>query len=165
MASKGKTTTAGANGENGLPAEGTEDLQRVRTILFGGQIRDFESRLQAMQTRLDEDLERVRDDLRRRVDAVERFAKESLDELGRRLQDETGARVEGQERNEQSIARAAEAASHERREIREQILAQSHELRDELERRARDLADPDERTRDRPPGEQDRPGRPRRAPR
>ena len=82
-----KTKRAAPTPVNGsTPAEAApESLDKVRDILFGGQIRAVESRLNAAETRLLQGQENVRADLSKQIAQLESTLQKEVQSLGERL--------------------------------------------------------------------------------
>lgn len=70
--SAGKGRVAGAG-----PAE-AGNIDKIRDILFGAHIRDFEKRMARVEERLMKESSDLREELRRRFDSLESFTKRKL---------------------------------------------------------------------------------------
>ena len=71
-----------------------ESLDKVRDILFGGQMRAVESRLQAAETRLLQGQESVRADLSKQIAQLDSTLQREVQALGERLAGERTRRTE-----------------------------------------------------------------------
>ncbi len=89
-------TRKGASPTNGAaPADATpESLDKVRDILFGGQMRAVESRLQGVESRLLRGQEALRADFTRQVSALDGTLQKEVQSLGERLSAERTRRTE-----------------------------------------------------------------------
>jgi hypothetical protein len=77
------------------PAEAQpESLDKVRDILFGGQMRAVESRLQGLEERLRAEHEALRSDFAKQVESLDAFIRSEAQLLGERLAAERGKRTE-----------------------------------------------------------------------
>jgi hypothetical protein len=129
-------------GDNGR-AEESGYIDRLRDVLFGPQMRDYDDRLH----RLDENLTRVvaemRVELQRRMDAVEKVLKNEVELLTNRLETERLERDAGIDKFVQSVTEAKSAielkverldeqAAREIQNLRRQLLDQSNVLRGEI---------------------------------
>jgi chromosome segregation ATPase len=75
-------------------ADGTpESLEQVRDILFGGQMRTVETRLQSIEERLSREQESMRAEFAKRVADLDAFARRETQALHERIAAETDARV------------------------------------------------------------------------
>ena len=78
----------------GVPGETPENLDKVRDILFGGQMRAVETRIQGLEERLLRDQQALRADFLRQVGELEAFARKEVQELADRIAGERQKRVE-----------------------------------------------------------------------
>lgn len=110
MGDKGKRDMAGESaGEraaavrgNGPAVEGNVD--QIRDILFGGQMRDYERRFHELEERIRRESEKLRQDLQRRMDGLEELLREQGERFGSQL---TKIDREWREAGEQSGLQAA----------------------------------------------------------
>ena len=71
-----------------------ESLDKVRDILFGGQMRAVESRLQGLEERLRREHETLRSDFAKQVGSLDAFIRSEVQLLGERLATERSQRTE-----------------------------------------------------------------------
>jgi hypothetical protein len=121
----------------------TGKVDRIRDILFGSQMRDYDDRFQRLDERLTREAAETRADTQKRLEALENFIKGGLESVSNRLnaeQSERGSAVEKLARDLGETARALELATknlgeHADREfhaLRQQLLDQSKALGDEI---------------------------------
>lgn len=133
-----------------LSAEGG-NIDKIRDILFGGQMRDYERRFFRIEERLLKESADLREDTRRRFEALEAFIRNEMEALSERLKSEQSARdlsVQGLTRElqaagqnlEQKIAQLDEQTARKGRDLRQQILDQSKNLNDEIRRKYEELS-------------------------
>ena len=67
-------------------AEGNVD--KIRQILFGGQMRDYEQRFEAMETRITQNLDRVSRELEQRLERLNTYTRREVDKLGEQIKAE-----------------------------------------------------------------------------
>lgn len=138
-----------ADNSGALPVEGG-NIDKIRDILFGGQMRDYERRFARLEERLGKEVADLRDDTRRRFDALETFIKQELEALGERLQTEQRTRDEAVQDVsralkdtgqglERKLAQFDEQTTRTQRELRQQILDQSKSLSDEMRQKRDEL--------------------------
>ena len=140
--------TEGAAAEPGSDA----NVDKIREILFGGQMQDYEMRFTALENRLASAAAELREETRTRLDALEAYTKKEIATLGDRLA------AERRERTEAISAAAADATgvsaaielrvdaldertSTDVSDLRDGLLQQSKSLGDDLRRVQRTLAD------------------------
>jgi hypothetical protein len=127
------------------PAERPESLDKVRDILFGGQMRAVEGRLQALEERLLHEQAQLRADLGKQLAGVEAEARRELQALADQLTAERTKRSEelkalgadlrdglrGLEKRHVKLEEMGGAADA---EIRDSILEQSRAVSAQIER-------------------------------
>ena len=132
-----------------MPAE-SGNIDKIRDILFGGQMRDYERRFARLEERVAKEAADLRDDTRRRFETLEAFIKQELQALGERLQSEQRARDEAvqnasrtleetRQSLERKLAQFDEQSSRGQRDLRQQLLDQSKGLSDEIRQRHDEL--------------------------
>jgi hypothetical protein len=118
-------------------------VDRIRDILFGSQMRDYDSRFQRLDERLTREAADARADTQKRLEALETFLKGALESLTNRLNAEQFARGHATEKLAQDLAETAktlelgtknlgEHADREFHALRQQLLEQSKALGDEI---------------------------------
>ncbi|PWT93438.1 MAG: hypothetical protein C5B55_04575 [Blastocatellia bacterium] len=126
------------------------NIDKIREILFGGQMRDYDRRFSRVEERLIRETLELREDTRKRFDQLESFIKSEFAALSERLQQEHRTRDEavqglwrGLHETTQSLAnKLAEFHDNNMRaqsDLRQQILDQSKELNDEMRRRQEEI--------------------------
>lgn len=153
-AKNGGPVPSAAIESDGAAAEPASDanVDKIREILFGGQMQDYELRFTALENRLASAAAELREETRARLDALEAYAKKELGALGDRLTSERRERTE-------AIASAAadgaavssaielridaldERTSTDDSDLRDQLLQQSKALGDDLRRVQRALTE------------------------
>jgi hypothetical protein len=119
------------------------NIDKIRDILFGAQRREFEKRLSRLEERLTKEATDLRDEIRRRFDAIENYAKKEIESLGERLKTEQVERIQAVKEVakelkdasnglDKKIIQTDEQTAKKLREIRQQLLDQSKELTDEI---------------------------------
>ncbi len=127
------------------------NIDKIREILFGGQMRDYTKRFSRLEERLLKETADLRDDTKRRFDALEMFVKQELETLGYRLKVEQGERdesVQALSRDlkdsskalERKLVQMDEQTSRGQSDLRQQILNQSKSLSDEIRQKYEELS-------------------------
>ena len=80
-----------------MDVETTGNLDKVREILFGAQVRESEKRQQRLEERLLRELTEIREEIRRRYDTLDAFVRQELETLSERLVAERAQRLESVE--------------------------------------------------------------------
>jgi hypothetical protein len=118
-------------------------VDRIRDILFGSQMRDYDGRFQRLDERLTREAADARADGQKRFEALEAFLKGALESLSNRLNSEQSERSNAVEKLARDLAETAkslelatknlgEHADREFHALRQQLLDQSKALSDEI---------------------------------
>lgn len=122
---------------------GSGNLEKVRDLLFGNQIRDFDKKFSRLEERLLKECASVREDARKRLDSLETYVKQEVESLTEGLRTEQTERDEvvkevSQELKdltkslEKKITQLDEQTNQKQRDLRQQILDQSKGLDEEM---------------------------------
>lgn len=141
---------AQADGNGNEAAGGAENVDKIRDILFGTQMRDYDKRFSRLEERLLKESADLREDSRKRFDALEAYIKKEFEALGMRLAAEKTARTDDVQHLSEGLkdlarnadrraANIEEQMSQGHSQLREQILEQSKSLNDEIAGRHADL--------------------------
>lgn len=125
------------------PEPPPESLDKVRDILFGGQMRLVETRLQGLEERIQREQQAFRTEFTKSLGDVEAHAKKELESLGERLVAERTKRSEDLKAlaaeskdsfraAEKRHAKLEETSGQADADLRDQILQQSIAVADEL---------------------------------
>ena len=140
----------GAEQDGGdLPGGG--NIDRIRDIIFGNQMRDYERRFVRLEERLLKESADLREDVKRRFDQLDQYTRNEVDALSERLKSEhsaRGAALTELTRELRDLAKTTEKrttqldehATKNARELRQQLLDQARQLSDDLRARFDDLA-------------------------
>jgi len=161
--------TGGNNGEMPGPSTGTApgavprffisgsepvdggNMDKIRDILFGQQSRDIEKRIARLEERLAKEVTDLRDEYRRRFDALELYARKELEALTDRVsveQAERTAAVDSVNRGLSDVVRSLERqigqldvqVAKGQRDLREQNLEQSKGLAEDIRKTSENLS-------------------------
>jgi uncharacterized protein YhaN len=119
-------------------------VDKIRDILFGNQIRDFDRRFSQMEDRLAKATLDLRGETQKRMEALELFFNKELESLKNRIKAESDERADGDGRQndelkstasalKKAIAQVEEKLSESGTELRHQILEQSKSLTAEIQ--------------------------------
>jgi hypothetical protein len=128
--------------ENGNDLDENGKVDRIRDILFGSQMRDYDGRFHRLDERLTREAAEARGEAQNRVQALETFFKAELESMVNRLNADRSERSHALEiaRNlaetvqalDQKINGLGEHAGREIQNLREQLIEQSKALTDEI---------------------------------
>lgn len=87
---------AKSHGNSNPEVEGHEgaNVDKIRDILFGSQMRDYDKRFGRLEERLIKDAESLRDEMKKRFEALEAFVQKEIESLSQRLKTEKAERGE-----------------------------------------------------------------------
>ncbi len=128
----------------------TRNLEKVREILVGNQIRDIEKRFTRLEERLIQEFSNVRDENKKRLDALENYLKQEIDSLTQRLKNEQKERdvqvksIAEENKNitvalENRLTQIDEQTTNSQRELHEKILNQSKSLQDDIQNKSQEI--------------------------
>lgn len=128
----------------------TGSLDKVRDLLFGGQMRDYDRKFARLEERLVKETAELRDDVKKRIAALEAYMKAEIESLGERLGAEQNARSastrdlarelrETAQQLEQKTGHLDGLIARSTRDLREQLHAQHQELGDDIRQRVEDV--------------------------
>lgn len=139
---------SGASVETGAAAG---NVDKIRDILFGSQMKDYETRFSRLEETLLSQTAELRESTKKRLDGLETYLKKELEALQSRLKTERDERSETVKQVAREVKDLGEALSRKLREIedhsseserglREQILQQSKDLLEEIQARHTELS-------------------------
>ena len=112
--------------------ETPENLDKVRDILFGGQMRAVEARLQRIEERLRREQEALRADLEKQVQALEKQTRKDNDGLAEKLNGEQAKRTEEIKSVTAALREAARSLEKRLAQLDESSNAADAEIRSQL---------------------------------
>jgi len=147
----------GAGDRQFAEAAGTGNIEQIRDIIFGTQMRDYEKRFNRLEERLVKENTDMRDETLKRFDALEKYVKAEVASLSEQIDAEQEARVESLKDVSKELSDTAEdlgkktgkldeRLTKSTRELRQQILEQSKGLTDEICRKNEQASDAIEKT-------------------
>ncbi len=138
----GQENQSFANGENATRnghIEESGNVDRIRDILFGSQMRDYDGRFQRLEERLVREAGELRSDVQKRLETLEGFIKSETESMLNRLKNEQAERGHAVERLVRDLAETARSfemklgmlddqTGRDLRDLRQQLLEQSKAL-------------------------------------
>ena len=150
-ASDGEAPEPITNETSNAAASEAGNVDKIREILFGGHMRDYDRRFARLEERLIRESTELREENRKAVEALETFVKKEVEALIGRLQNEQQSREgsvqivtrelhETTKTLESRLAQFDNQTTAAHRDLREQILDQSKTLNEEIRRRYEDIS-------------------------
>jgi hypothetical protein len=118
---------------------GPGNIDKIRDILFGSNMRDYEQRFARLEEALKKESSDLRDTTRRNLEALEGFVHKELAALEGRLNMERDERSEGHSSLIKKMGELESQESQAKREIRNDLLQQSKELTDAIRNKGEEL--------------------------
>ena len=126
------------------------NIDKVRDILFGGQMRDYERRFTRLEERLAQETAELKDEVRRRLSALESFVKQETESLAGRIRTEQDERTDATRdlaedaRNaskafEKKAGQLDDSIGRVQRELRQQILELHQNVSDDMRQKIDDV--------------------------
>ena len=130
---------------------GGNNLEKVRDLLFGGQLRDFEKRFSRLEERIGKVTAELRDELKKSLTSLETYVKKEIESLNDRFQTESSERTGAvktlslelkalSDFSWQKLNQLDEQATKNLRELRVQLLDQTKVLSEDMRQKHADLS-------------------------
>jgi hypothetical protein len=136
----------------GSDAEGVAggNLDKVRDLLFGGQMRDYDRKFARLEERLAKETADLRDDVKKRLAGLEAYLKAEVESLSERLRSEQEGRATAEQHAArelrdtaqqfgQKVSQLDDLIARGQRDLRQQLHAQQQELGDDIRQRVEDV--------------------------
>lgn len=137
----GETVPAASDRGSGPEAPGNVD--KIRDILFGSQMRDYDKKFSRVEERLGRETADLRDDIKRRFAALENFVKNEVTALTDQIKAEKGERADADKEGARELKEATKAWEKKAAQIEEQSAKALRDLRqlvmDESKRMTEDM--------------------------
>ena len=120
---------------------GAGNVDKIRDILFGSQMRDYESRFARLEETLVKENAEIRETSRRRFEQLESFVKRELEAIQARFKSERDERLDGSAQQARELKELNDGLSRRIRDLDDRSSNVERELRGQLMQQARDLTD------------------------
>lgn len=135
----------------GASPEAAGNVDKIRDILFGSQMRDYEKKFSRVEERLGRETAELREEIKRRFASLEAFVKNEFTAVADELKAEKGERIEGDKELareakenvkvlEKKSAQIEEQTGKALRDLRQNVLEESKRLTEEMELKHKELA-------------------------
>jgi molybdopterin converting factor small subunit len=126
------------------------NLDKVRDLLFGGQMRDYDRKFARLEERLGKETAELREEVRRRLSALESYMKAEVESLSERLRAEQDGRAgadkdlgrelrDSAQQFDQKVSQLDDLVARNQRDLRQQLHAQHQELVDDIRQRVEEV--------------------------
>lgn len=120
---------------------GAGNVDKIRDILFGSQMRDYEARFAGLEEALHKETAEIRESNRRRFDQLENYIKGEFEALQTRLKAEREERSDMGSQHSRELKETSEALSRRLRDLDDRGAAMERDLRAQLLHQSQDLGD------------------------
>jgi hypothetical protein len=117
-----------------------QNVDKIREILFGSQMREYEKRFARLEERMVKASEALREDVKKRFDALESYLGQELEALGQRLKAEKTERGEALHDLTREARDGAKAAEKRMSHLEEQLAAAQGDLRSRILEQSKTLS-------------------------
>lgn len=137
-----KQSGANSGNANGEPAE-SDNVDKIRDILFGNQMREVEQRFARLEKSLANDLSAMRNENALQIDSLKTFIESEIEILGSKLSGEEQSRIENVDelddkvkqsvkQIDKKISDVVKSLDKNSRDVNQKILKQSQDFNNEL---------------------------------
>ena len=127
------TTKKSASAKQAAADTGSEEsVDKIRDIIFGPQMRDYERKFAQLEDRIMKEVKRLQDEMDKRLTALEQSIDRELDELVKRLDGEHGDRLAAEQDLSETLASHVE-------QLRAELAGVDEELKQQIDQQARAL--------------------------
>ena len=139
----GNSVMARKDDQNQTQSDSSDELEgnvdQIRQILFGGQMRDYEKRFAEMEKRLTKSIEQLSGVVEKRIDRLDTYAKREFDKVADKLKAEQKARAETDKQGSKDLDNLGQQVEGWFAEIEEQMESESRQLHAALKEQGEDL--------------------------
>lgn len=118
------------------PAAAAGNIDQIRDIIFGTQMRDYDRRFSQLEERLLKDSADLRDEFRQRLTSLEEYVRREMDTLSDRLSSEQRSRTGALQELSGAMDQLGRTADRRFGELGEEAAKSQRDLRGELARHA-----------------------------
>ena len=152
MPARSKEVPATPDENNGVLEGDATNVDKIRDILFGSNMRDYDRRFATVEERLLREAAALREDMGNRVNAMEQFVRGELDTLNANLRTEERERQKaGRDAMDalsslnrelsDRITTLADQTAQQQRELRTQLQEQHRQLSEDAQRRHQEISE------------------------
>ena len=129
------------NAQSQVLRGGAGNVDKIRDILFGTQMRDYEARFARLEETLVKETVEIRETNRRRFEQMEGFIKRELESLQTRLKSERDERLDSSAQQSREVKELGDTLSRRLRDLDDRESTSERALRNDLLDQARNLGE------------------------
>ena len=120
---------------------GAGNVDKIRDILFGNHMRDYESRFARLEETLVKETTEIRETNRRRFEQLEGYIRREFETVQTRMKQERDERNHGFDNHARDMRELGESINRRIRDLDDRETASERDLRSDLLQQARELTD------------------------
>jgi len=120
---------------------GAGNVDKIRDILFGSQMRDYEARFARLEETLVKETVEIRETNRRRFDQLEAYIKREFETVQVRFKAERDERLDSASQQSRELKELGDSLSRRIRDLDDRSSSVERDLRSQLMQQARDLTE------------------------
>ena len=124
------------------------NVDKIRDILFGGQMRDYDKRFADMEKRLSVHVERLSSDFEKRIERLNAYTKREVEKLSEQLKTERKDRIADDKQGSKDLKDLSQQVEAWFGEVEDQLESETKDLRNSLHDQNEDLSTLIRQTRD-----------------
>jgi DNA repair exonuclease SbcCD ATPase subunit len=117
---------------SGKEAPEGANVDKIRDILFGSQMRDYEKRFSRLEENIAKALDTLREDMAKRFDTLSGFVRQEVESLSQRIKNEKAERIDGLKDLSREMKEGVKLIEKKLGQIEEQMSDGQSELRAKL---------------------------------
>jgi hypothetical protein len=125
---------------------GAGNVDKIRDILFGTQMRDYESRFARLEEALVKETAEIRETSRRRFDQLEAYMRKEFEAIQAKFKSERDERLDAAAQSSRKLEELGESLSRRIRDLDDRSSSAERDLRDNLHEQVRQLNEEIRRT-------------------
>jgi CHASE3 domain sensor protein len=124
------------------------NVDKIRDILFGSQMRDYEARFSRLEEALIKETVEIRETNKRRFDQLEAYIRREFEAVQTRIKSERDERLDSASAQSREVKELGESLSRRIRDLDDRSSNVERDLRNQIMQQGRDLSDEIRRTHD-----------------
>ena len=129
----------GADGHSQVLRGSAGNVDKIRDILFGSQMRDYEARFARLEETLIKETLEIRESSRRRFDQLETYIKREFETVQAKFKSERDERLDVAARHSRELQELGESLSRRIRDLDDRTTAAERDLRSQMMDQAREI--------------------------
>jgi len=134
-----ETAMVAVGGNGSADVESSVSVDKIRDLLFGNQMQDYDRRFAQLEERFQQRLKEIESEAARNLSAFESNSKKQVDSLAGQLRDEKDQRADGDKEIERMLRDQNQALEKRIRSVADQLAQFDRDISDRLTRETQSL--------------------------